>query len=142
MRGTVRRLLLCLSEYFGPQLWRQFLGRLSGMKRGQAHQSFFAVAPLPQRDGRCRGIQFFLDLVVAGTFVQHQDDSHSQGDAGRKITPSQMRLQFAPLSGRQNNAGSQRHNHMTLPDLVKGTYRQPTSWCARCTSNWAEGSGV
>ena len=39
-----------------------------------------------------------------------------------------MRLQFAPLSGSQSYSRSQRHNHMTLLDLVKSTYRQSTSW--------------
>src|SRR5579864_5241490 len=126
MRGAVGRRLLCLGQYFGPQTWRQLLGWLSRMEGGQAQQALYPVAPLPQRDGWRRGVQFLLDVAVAAAFVQHQYDPHSNCDASRKIAPPQMRLQFAPLSGSQGNARTQCHNHMTLPGLVKSTYRQPT----------------
>src|SRR5438309_10330 len=96
------------------------------MERGQAHQALFVVTLLPQRDGGHRGVQFLLDVAVAGALVQQQYDPHSHSDASRKIVPPQMRLQFAPLSGSQGNARTQRHNHMTLVGLVKSTYRQPT----------------
>ena len=126
MRGTVGWCLLRLGQYFGSQLRRQLLGRLSRMERGQAHQTLFSVAPLPERDGGRRGVQFLFDVAVTSAFVQQQYDPHSDGDASRKIAAPQMRLQFAPLSGSQANARTQRHNHMTLPDLVKSTYRHST----------------
>src|SRR5579859_3261929 len=127
MRRTIGRWLLRFGQDLGSQLRRQFLRWLSGVKRRQAHQSFLTKAPLPQRDCRCSCIQLLFDVVIAGSFVEHQDDPHSHRHADRKIAPSQMPLQFASLSASQAKLRSQRHNHMTLSDLVKSTYRQPTS---------------